>query len=69
MVVTNSNELKRKRKRKKERKKKKIKKKKKKKKKRRGKCHSPVLLHGNIITCGDRRPSSIIMWTEGHGKI
>jgi len=34
-----------------------------------GKCHSLVLLHGNIITCGDGRPSNITMWTEGHGKI
>jgi len=33
-----------------------------------GKCHSPVLLHGNIITCGAGRPRNIIMWTEGHGK-
>jgi len=33
-----------------------------------GKCHSPLLIHGNIITCGVGRPRNIVMWTEGLGK-
>jgi hypothetical protein len=34
-----------------------------------GKCHSPVLLLGNIVTCGNGRLRNIILWMEGHGKI